>query len=120
MISQPGVHDAVESHPACQAKVLCLRRLRQPIRQLDDRFLQHFLQRVRDIEMTRLLCLKAADMLSYYGERLGTVEINNTFYRMPTRRATSMPPTPYPSTPGLANSSVASIQVGGSSTRTIA
>jgi uncharacterized protein YecE (DUF72 family) len=29
--------------------------------------------------------LKAADMLSYYAQRLGTVEINNTFYRMPTR-----------------------------------
>jgi uncharacterized protein YecE (DUF72 family) len=28
--------------------------------------------------------LKAADMLRYYGERLATVEINNTFYRMPT------------------------------------
>jgi uncharacterized protein YecE (DUF72 family) len=25
-------------------------------------------------------------MLSYYGERLGTVEINNTFYRMPSRK----------------------------------
>jgi uncharacterized protein YecE (DUF72 family) len=30
--------------------------------------------------------LKAAAMLSYYAERLGTVEINNTFYRMPTRK----------------------------------
>jgi uncharacterized protein YecE (DUF72 family) len=30
--------------------------------------------------------LKAADMLSFYAERLGTVEINNTFYRMPTRK----------------------------------
>jgi uncharacterized protein YecE (DUF72 family) len=30
--------------------------------------------------------LKAADMLSYYAERLGTVEINNTFYRMPTQK----------------------------------
>ena len=28
--------------------------------------------------------LKAAGMLSYYAERLSTVEINNTFYRMPT------------------------------------
>ena len=28
--------------------------------------------------------LKAAGMLRYYAERLGTVEINNTFYRMPT------------------------------------
>jgi uncharacterized protein YecE (DUF72 family) len=28
--------------------------------------------------------LKAADMLHYYAERLATVEINNTFYRMPT------------------------------------
>jgi uncharacterized protein YecE (DUF72 family) len=28
--------------------------------------------------------LKAADMLSYYAQRLGTVEINNTFYRLPT------------------------------------
>jgi uncharacterized protein YecE (DUF72 family) len=27
--------------------------------------------------------LKAADMLRYYAERLSTVEINNTFYRMP-------------------------------------
>jgi uncharacterized protein YecE (DUF72 family) len=27
--------------------------------------------------------LKAADMLRYYAERLPTVEINNTFYRMP-------------------------------------
>jgi len=27
--------------------------------------------------------LKAADMLGYYAERLKTVEINNTFYRMP-------------------------------------
>ncbi len=27
--------------------------------------------------------LKNADMLTYYGERLGAVEINNTFYRMP-------------------------------------
>jgi uncharacterized protein YecE (DUF72 family) len=28
--------------------------------------------------------LKAANMLHYYAERLATVEINNTFYRMPT------------------------------------
>ena len=28
--------------------------------------------------------LEAADMLSYYATRLSTVEINNTFYRMPT------------------------------------
>jgi uncharacterized protein YecE (DUF72 family) len=27
--------------------------------------------------------LSAGDMLSYYAERLPTVEINNTFYRMP-------------------------------------
>src|SRR5215468_8884196 len=27
--------------------------------------------------------LPAAGMLRYYGERFGTVEINNTFYRMP-------------------------------------
>ncbi|MGA2479129.1 MAG: DUF72 domain-containing protein [Spirochaetia bacterium] len=30
--------------------------------------------------------LKAADMLSYYAQRLGTVEINNTFYRLPTTK----------------------------------
>jgi len=30
--------------------------------------------------------LKASEMLSYYAERLGTVEINNTFYRLPTRK----------------------------------
>jgi len=30
--------------------------------------------------------LKPAEMLSYYGERLGTVEINNTFYHMPTKK----------------------------------
>ena len=30
--------------------------------------------------------LKAADMLSFYAARLGTVEINNTFYRLPTRK----------------------------------
>ena len=30
--------------------------------------------------------LSNKDMLSYYGERLGTVEINNTFYRMPARK----------------------------------
>jgi uncharacterized protein YecE (DUF72 family) len=29
--------------------------------------------------------LKPAGMLSYYAGRLGTVEINNTFYRMPTK-----------------------------------
>jgi len=29
--------------------------------------------------------IKNADMLSYYGERLNAVEINNTFYRMPRR-----------------------------------
>jgi uncharacterized protein YecE (DUF72 family) len=29
--------------------------------------------------------LKAAEMLRYYSSRLTTVEINNTFYRMPTR-----------------------------------
>jgi uncharacterized protein YecE (DUF72 family) len=28
----------------------------------------------------------AADMLSYYSQRLGTVEINNTFYRFPTKK----------------------------------
>ena len=27
--------------------------------------------------------IKPEDMLSYYAERLPTVEINNTFYRMP-------------------------------------
>ena len=27
--------------------------------------------------------LPQAQMLSYYGERFGSVEINNTFYRMP-------------------------------------
>ena len=26
-----------------------------------------------------------SEMLRYYGERLGTVEINNTFYRMPKK-----------------------------------
>ena len=30
--------------------------------------------------------LSAADMLSYYAQRLGTVEINNTFYRFPTKK----------------------------------
>lgn len=30
--------------------------------------------------------LKAADMLSFYAQRLGTVEINNTFYRLPSRK----------------------------------
>ncbi len=30
--------------------------------------------------------LAAADMLSYYARRLGTVEINNTFYRLPTAK----------------------------------
>jgi uncharacterized protein YecE (DUF72 family) len=29
--------------------------------------------------------LKAGDMLAYYAQRLGTVEINNTFYRLPTK-----------------------------------
>ncbi len=30
--------------------------------------------------------LPQADMLTYYAERLGTVEINATFYRMPTEK----------------------------------
>ena len=30
--------------------------------------------------------LPAAGMLRYYGERFGTVEINNTFYRMPSEK----------------------------------
>jgi uncharacterized protein YecE (DUF72 family) len=30
--------------------------------------------------------LSAAEMLSYYARRLGTVEINNTFYRLPTAK----------------------------------
>ena len=30
--------------------------------------------------------LSAADMLTYYAQRLGTVEINNTFYRFPTKK----------------------------------
>lgn len=30
--------------------------------------------------------LKPADMLSFYAARLGTVEINNTFYHMPTQK----------------------------------
>ena len=30
--------------------------------------------------------LKAADMLAFYARNLGTVEINATFYRMPTRK----------------------------------
>jgi len=30
--------------------------------------------------------LKPSGMLSFYAERLGTVEINNTFYRMPTQK----------------------------------
>ncbi|HVO39570.1 MAG TPA: DUF72 domain-containing protein [Spirochaetia bacterium] len=30
--------------------------------------------------------LKAADMLRFYARHLGTVEINNTFYRMPTEK----------------------------------
>jgi uncharacterized protein YecE (DUF72 family) len=33
--------------------------------------------------------LKAADMLRYYAERLPSVEINNTFYRMPTEKLVS-------------------------------
>ncbi len=41
--------------------------------------------------------LKDAEMLRYYGERFGTVEINNTFYRMPKSSvveswATEVPP----------------------------
>ncbi len=30
--------------------------------------------------------LQASGMLAYYGERLNSVEINNTFYRMPSRK----------------------------------
>ena len=30
--------------------------------------------------------IKAGEMLPYYGSRLGAVEVNNTFYRMPTER----------------------------------
>lgn len=30
--------------------------------------------------------LPASAMLRYYGERLGTVEVNNTFYRMPSKK----------------------------------
>jgi uncharacterized protein YecE (DUF72 family) len=30
--------------------------------------------------------LSSADMLSYYARRLGTVEVNNTFYRLPTAK----------------------------------
>jgi uncharacterized protein YecE (DUF72 family) len=42
--------------------------------------------------------LKNTEMLRYYAERLSTVEINNTFYRMPKREmlagwATQVPPT---------------------------
>ncbi|HET6486720.1 MAG TPA: DUF72 domain-containing protein [Spirochaetia bacterium] len=33
--------------------------------------------------------LAAAKMLSFYAERLGTVEINNTFYRLPTTKLLS-------------------------------
>jgi uncharacterized protein YecE (DUF72 family) len=33
--------------------------------------------------------LPASGMLSYYAERLGTVEINNTFYRFPTEKLLS-------------------------------
>jgi uncharacterized protein YecE (DUF72 family) len=33
--------------------------------------------------------IKAADMLRFYAERLGTVEMNNTFYRMPTPQVVS-------------------------------
>ena len=29
--------------------------------------------------------IKPSEMLGYYSERLGTVEINNTFYRMPKK-----------------------------------
>jgi uncharacterized protein YecE (DUF72 family) len=31
--------------------------------------------------------MKPAAMLAYYGERFATVEVNNTFYRMPTAKA---------------------------------
>ncbi len=30
--------------------------------------------------------MRPAAMLAYYAERFGTVEINATFYRMPTRK----------------------------------
>ncbi|MGA2766225.1 MAG: DUF72 domain-containing protein [Spirochaetia bacterium] len=30
--------------------------------------------------------LKASEMLPYYAQRLGTVEINNTFYRLPSKK----------------------------------
>jgi uncharacterized protein YecE (DUF72 family) len=33
--------------------------------------------------------IKSADMLRFYAERFGTVEMNNTFYRMPTPAVTS-------------------------------
>ncbi|MGZ6548568.1 MAG: DUF72 domain-containing protein, partial [Actinomycetota bacterium] len=33
--------------------------------------------------------LKAADMLSFYSRRFNSVEINNTFYRMPTEKQTA-------------------------------
>lgn len=33
--------------------------------------------------------IPAGDMLGFYSERLGTVEINNTFYRMPSERLLS-------------------------------
>ncbi len=42
--------------------------------------------------------LKASDMLAFYAKHLGTVEINNTFYRLPTKKlvegwASQVPPT---------------------------
>jgi len=42
--------------------------------------------------------LKAAEMLSFYAQHLGTVEINNTFYRLPSKKlvegwASQVPPT---------------------------
>src|SRR5690606_19453040 len=50
-IADARIHYAIERHAACHAEVLGAGARLEPARQLDRRFLEHELQRARDIEV---------------------------------------------------------------------
>src|SRR5439155_14968573 len=54
LVSQPGIHDTVESNTACHAQVICMCYLVEPIDKLQSGFFEHNLQRMGNVIMALL------------------------------------------------------------------
>src|SRR2546421_715366 len=51
LVSQPGIHDTVESNTACHAQVIRMCFLVEPIDKLQSGFFEHNLQRMWEVDL---------------------------------------------------------------------